>query len=304
MKKLSDLLIIFNPLHIPAWLGLGLLWLVTRLPVRWQLAIGRCIGRWVYRCAPKLRRIADINVKLCFPDYTVNQQAELVKKNFESLGIGLVEAGMAWWLSDAKLHHAYEIKGMEYVDAALAKGKGIILIGPHFTCLEMIGRLLGSKYSFAVMYRPHKKALVSFIHRTFREKHYINYISRHRVRDLLHTLNNNMPIWYAYDIDGGHKHSVFAPFFGIQTSTLTAVSRIIRMSGAAVIPISFYRCDHDFKYEVVLSPPIENFPSDDPVADATRLNIALEASIRQKPDQYIWQYKRFKTRPAGEERFY
>lgn len=304
MNKLKDKLFLLNPLYYPAWLGLGLLWSITRLPVNWQLNIGRKIGSLIYYCAPGLRHTSAINIKLCFPDYTAEQQKALVKQNFQSLGIGLIEAAMAWWLPDKRLNQAYEIKGIEHVDAALAKGKGIILIGPHFTCLELVGRLLGSKYSFAVMYRPHKKRLVSFIHKAFREKHYINYISRNNVRNLLNVLANNVPIWYAYDIDGGRKHSVFAPFFGIQTSTLTAVSRIVKMSGAAVIPIGFFRSDSGFKYEVVLDPAIENFPTDDYVADATRLNKALERSVRLKPDQYIWQYKRFKTRPEGEARFY
>src|SRR5207244_791287 len=118
-------------------------------------------------------------------------------------------------------------------------------------------------------------------------------------RQLIRTLNNNMAIWYAYDIDAGEKRSVFAPFFGIQTASLTSVSRIIRLSGAAVIPISFHRREDNFKYEVVLSPPIENFPTDDLVADAACLNTVMESAIRKHPEQYVWQYKRFKTRPKG-----
>ncbi len=151
-----------------------------------------------------------------FPEKTAEQQQTLLKKNFESLGIGLIEAGMAWWLSDKKLQHAYEINGLEHVTQALEKGKGIVLVGPHFTCLEMIGRLLGKEHTFAVMYRPHKKRFVSFIHETFRQKHYINYIPRNRVRQLMTTLSGNVPIWYAYDIDGGHKHSVLRPSLGFK----------------------------------------------------------------------------------------
>lgn len=113
-----------------------------------------------------------------------------------------------------------------------------------------------------------------------------------------------MAIWYAYDIDAGPKHSVFAPFFGIPTASLTSASRIAHISGAAVIPISFHRRDSDLGYDVLLSPPLENFPSNDPITDATRLNAIIEEAIRNKPEQYVWQYKRFKTRPQGESRLY
>jgi KDO2-lipid IV(A) lauroyltransferase len=160
------------------------------------------------------------------------------------------------------------------------------------------------QYSFGVMYRPHKKPLVSFIHEKFRKQKSIQYIPRQNIRELLRALNNNTAIWYAYDVDGGRKRSVFAPFFGIQTASLTAVSRLVNMCDTVVVPISFYRRDNEFGYDIYLSPALKNFPSEDLTADATRLNASLEQAIRHKPEQYVWQYKRFKTRPPGEKRFY
>jgi KDO2-lipid IV(A) lauroyltransferase len=297
-------LILLNPLYWPAWIGLGLLWCITRLPYRWQIAIGKSLGKCLYLFPTKLKHITDINIQLCFPTLSSAQRHLLAKKNFASLGIGLIEAAIAWWLPDKKIHSLYKLYGLEYAEKAFAQGKGIILIGPHFTCLELVGRLIRMHYSFGVMYRPHKKAFISFIHERFRKKYYIHYIPRNQIRQLLKALQDNMAIWYAYDIDGGKKHSVFAPFFGIPTASLTAVSRIVRLSNAAVIPISFYRRDNDLGYDVMLSPPLENFPSDDPATDAARLNVLLEEAIRNKPEQYVWQYKRFKTRPPGNKRFY
>ncbi len=304
MSKSNKTTSLANPLYWPAWLGLGILWLITRLPHRLQIRCGQMIGSFLYYLPSKLKAITNTNIQLCLPELNKKERKQLVKKNFASLGTGLIEAAMAWWLPDEKLNCLYHITGIEHAENAFARGKGIVLVGPHFTCMEMIGRLLGMKYSFGVMYAPHKKRLIAYIHERFREQHYVNYIPRHRVRQLIRALNDNMAIWYAYDIDGGIKGSVFAPFFGIQTASLTSVSRIVNLSDAAVVPINFHRRDDDFKYEVVLSPPVENFPTDDPVADATRLNAILEQAIRKNPDQYVWQYKRFKTRPVGEERFY
>lgn len=304
MQEIKKKLLIFSPLYWPAWSAFGLLWLITRLPHRWQIAIGSGMGKFLFRFSTKLKDITLTNLQLCFPNLSQEERFALAKKNFASMGIGLIEAAMAWWLPDEKINSLYKIHGLEYAEEAFAKGKGIILIGPHFTCLEMVGRLIRKHYTFGVMYRPHKKPFISYIHERFRKKHYVNYIPRNRVRDLFKALSDNMAIWYAYDIDAGPKHSVFAPFFGIQTASLTSASRIAQLSGAAVIPIGFYRRDNDLGYDVVLSPALDNFPTNDPTADATRLNAILEQAIRYKPEQYVWQYKRFKTRPPGENRLY
>jgi KDO2-lipid IV(A) lauroyltransferase len=295
---------LLSPVFWPAWLLIGVLWLITRLPTRWQLGLGRGLGKILALFPSKLKHISQVNIKLCFPELNPAEQKKLLQKNFVSLGIGLIEAAMAWWLPDSKLQNLFTIHGMEHVEQAFAQGKGILIVGPHFTCLEIIGRILAMQYSFAVIYRPHKKRLVAFLHERFRQKHYLNYIPRHEVRKLLRALQNNTAIWYAYDIDAGPKRSVFAPFFNIPTASLTSASRLAQLSGAAVIPISFYRRENEFGYEVNLGPQLTNFPSGDNIADATRLNAYLETAIRAHPEQYVWQYKRFKTRPENEERLY
>jgi Kdo2-lipid IVA lauroyltransferase/acyltransferase len=293
------------PIFWPVWLGLGILWLIIQLPFRWRYRVGKSLGRLLYFFPNQMKHITEVNLELSFPELTAKERQRLAKANFASLGVALVESAMAWWLPDHKLQALYELKGYEHVTQALAKGKGVILLAPHFTCLEMVGRLIGMHYTFGVMYRPHKKPFISYIHAKFRKKHYTQYIPSNRVRELLKALRKNIPIWYAYDIDGGIKRSsVFAPFFNVPTSTLTSVSRLARLSGAAVIPMEYYRREDTLTYEITLSPPLKDFPTAELVADATRLNAILEASIRKHPDQYVWQYKRFKTRPSGERRFY
>jgi|SRR5688572_8528025 len=303
MNSSKNTLALLHPSYLLGWLGLGLLWLITRLPYRWQMSCGKKLGLLLYYLPSKLKNITEINLALCFPELSLEKRRELCKKNFASLGIGLIETAMAWWLSDEKLATLFHVSGFAFVEEAYAKGKGVILAGPHFTSLEMIARLLSTHYSFAIMYRPHKKRLLAYMHERFRPKT-IHYIPRHRMRELIRCLNEKSAVWYAYDVDAGEKRSVFAPFFGIPTASLTSVSRLVELSGAVVIPISFYRRDDGTGYEIMLSAPLENFPGKDLIEDATRLNQTLEMGIRQKPEQYIWQYKRFKTRPAGEKRFY
>lgn len=305
MKKFKEKFSLISPLTWPAWLIMGFLWLITRLPISFQFKIGRAVGRLIYRFSPKIRNITITNVSLCFPEMNAEERQTLIKKNMETLGIGIMETLMAWWLPERRLQKCnINVRGKEFVDAAFEKGKGIILVGPHFLCLEMVGRLLGTRYDFAAMFRPHKKSLLAHIQKKFREKYKIKQIARHRMRELLRTLDANMAVWYAYDVDGGERRSVFAPFFGIQTASLTALSRVAKLTDAVILPAKFYRVAEPWGYEIVLGAPLENFPSNDLTEDAIRLNQSLEEAIRSVPEQYIWQYKRFKTRPPGETRFY
>jgi Kdo2-lipid IVA lauroyltransferase/acyltransferase len=305
MKAIKKRLFFLNPITWAIWLALGSLWLITRLPYSWQKNIGIALGNIIYLCSSKLKHITTINLKLCFPQLTDAEIIELSKKNFASLGLGLIETAMAWWLPERRLEKcAVKLTGIEHAEQAFANGKGIILLSPHSTCLEMIGRLIGSRYPLAAMYRPHKIPAVAKIQQRFRQRYGIRHIARHRMRELIHTFNDNMAIWYAYDIDAGEKRSVFAPFFGIQTASLTAVSRLVELTGTTIIPIEFFRLNDEWGYQINLSPALQNFPSGDLTQDASRLNKHLENAIRNKPEQYIWQYKRFKSRPAGEARFY
>ncbi len=302
MKK--HIALFCNPLYWPAWLGLGLLWLITRLRYHTQLSIGRGLGLFIHLFPSSLKRTTETNIARCFPELTTKERQTLVKKNFVSIGMGVIETGMAWWMSNDIIRHLYTIHGEEHLTRALEKGKGVLFLSPHFSCLELAGRLFGLHSPFAVIYRPHKKSLMAFIHEQFRAQHYNRYIPRHDVRQILKALEESLPIWYAYDIDGGYRHSVFAPFFGIQASSMTAAARIAQLSGATILPICFSRREDGLGYDLTVFPPLDTVPTDDPIHDASVLNLALENSIRLHPDQYIWQYKRFKTRPPGEPSFY
>jgi KDO2-lipid IV(A) lauroyltransferase len=297
---------LFNPMLLPVWLVAAGLWLITRLPYHWQMSIGRFFGRAAYRFSPKLRHITEVNLKLCFPTLTDQERNHLMKKNFKSLGIGIIETAMAWWVSDKRLqkHCSIKINGVENLELAFEKGNGVILLSPHFTCLEMIGRMFNSEYPVAAMYRPHKNPVIAHIQERFRRQYHIQHIAKHRMREVLSTFKANKAVWYAYDIDAGEKRSVFADFFGIPTASLTAVSRIADLTGATVIPMDFRRLNDRWGYEINLSPPLESFPTENFVHDAARLNFHIETAVRKNSEQYIWQYKRFKTRPSGEKRFY
>lgn len=283
---------------------IGLLRMIARLPYRAVLALGAALGRIVYYLAPFRRHIAATNLELCFPKLGEAERAKLVKDNFRATGIGMLEGALSWWAPDKTLKPLAHPQGLDNLHAALARGKGVILLSGHFTTLEIAGRLLSYSAPFHVMYRAHRNALFENVMREGREKLYDKAIDRGDIRAILRSLGENMPVWYAPDQDYGRKHSVFVPFFGIPAAMITATARLARMSGAAVVPFIPHRREDGGGYDLRLLPALENFPSDDEQADAARISKLIEDEIRPQPAQYLWTHRRFKTRPEGLERPY
>lgn len=289
-----------QPRFWPTWLLFALLWLLTRLPVAWQLRSGRLIGRLARLVARQRRAIAAVNIRLCFPQLPAREQARLVRSHFLSLGQGVMETALCWWGRDEQLRHNHLLIGEQHLLNAHRRGKGVILLSAHFTTLELGGRLLALHQPFHVLYRPHKNPLFETVMQRGRARRFLSAIPRNDTRTLLKRLGENHAVWYAPDQNHAGKQSVFAPFFGIQASTLTTTSRLAKISGAAVVPFFQVRLPGRQGYLLVLCPALEAFPGDDLQADAARINRLIEAVAREVPEQYLWVHRRFKTRPPGE----
>lgn len=300
----TNFLTLIMPRYWVTWLGLGFLWLCTWLPYKSQLALGRAIGRIGYLMAKSRRKIAATNIARCLPDYTPEQQQQLLIRHFESLGMGLIEMATAWWVrNEAKLASMAEIQGFEYLETALARGKGIILLSAHFTSLELAGRFLTMRTTVHSTYRPHENPVIEYIMHSKREKYGEKAIPRDKIRDMISSLKQNKAVWFAVDQNFSGKYMVFARFFGISAATNTATSRLARLTKAAVVPFFVQRLANA-QYRLILLPALTNFPTDDAVADAELINELIAKQIRQAPEQYWWLHRRFKHRPEGESDFY
>jgi len=285
-------------------LGFGLLWLLVQLPHRLLLTTGRILGHLSYHLAGRRRQIAAINLARCFPELNGIQRQQLLIKHFESLGMGLLEMLSAWWVHDHRLKSLGYIQGLEHLHRALARGQGVILLSAHFTCFEMGSRFLTMQMSIHGVYRPHEHPVIEYLMKQSRERHAEKAIPRDAIRPMLQSLKQNKLLWFASDQNYGHKHSVFAPFFGIPCATNTAILRLVQLSGAAVVPFFTQRLENNQIYQVIIKPMLENFPSGDDLQDATRINQLIEDQVHRAPEQYLWVHRRFKDRPAGEERWY
>ena len=290
--------------HGLARMAAGMLWCVTRLPYGGQLLIGRGLGRLIRRLARERRNIARTNLALCFPERSGSEREQLLDDHFDSLGIALIETALAWWGSSRRLKGLLTINGLGHLEDALRQGRGAILLSAHFTTLEIGGRLLALHAPFHVLYRSHKNPVIEDLQRRARRRHFEKAIPRDDLRALLASLKQNRPVWYAPDQDFGRANSLFVPFFGIPAATLTATSRLARLSGAPVVPFFPRRLPHAGGYELSLLPALEDFPGKDVEQDTRRIMALIEERVRQQPEQYLWVHRRFKTRPPGEPPVY
>jgi KDO2-lipid IV(A) lauroyltransferase len=287
------------PRYWLTWFGFGFIWLAAQLPFALQMQIGKGIGILSYHLARERRRICAINIGLCFPELDAAQQARLVRDTFISNGIGVMEVGMAWCRKPLSFRNRVTVSGLDRLEAASARGKGVLLVCAHFSTLEFAGSLLSLFHPMDVTYRGHKNQLFETLMTRSRQRLYRAVIERRDVRQALRSLKTGHTLWYAPDQDYGPKHSVFVKFFGVPAATITATTRFASLNNSAVVFFSHYRKADNSGYHLDLSEALSDYPTGDEAADASRINGIIEAAIRKHPEQYIWLHKRFKTQAAG-----
>lgn len=285
------------PRYWPSWLGLLFLRLAGKLlSYSFALRLGCMLGRTGYHLAKRRRHIAEVNLGLCFPEKSATEREQLLKAHFDALGIGLILAGFAWWASNAKLQPLIHMEGLEHLEKCLSQGRGALLLGSHFTDLELSGRLFILSHPTAVMYRRHENPVIEWAFSRNRQRNFVAAISREDIRQTVRTLKKNHPVWYAPDQSFKGPSSTLAPFFGVPASTNTGTSRLAKISKSPVLMFNCYRLPGSQGFRLIIKPPLENFPGDDLQADAARINGLIEEAVRKTPEQYLWTHRRFKKR--------
>ena len=283
-----------HPRHWPTWVGIGILRLFGALPFAAQQVIGGTLGWLSYFVARERRRVARINLQLCFPELDEPTRERMLKENFIATGRGIVELGSFWWMSDAEFRQRSTVYGQEHLDLAMAEGN-VLLLGVHFTCLESSVRALRVRgYHPQGMYKPAHDPLFEDFMRAQRDKHYDNAMVPNREsKRFIKRLRGGRLSWYAPD-QSFTRSVTYAPFFGIEVASLTATSKIAKVGKAQVLPFFGIRNASGNGFDIYILPALKDFPSGDDVADATAVNRAMEAMIRYAPEQYMWGHRRFK----------
>lgn len=273
------------------------------LPAKLQYRIGMLLGQLMQPFMRSRAKVVRRNLELCFPEMSDTEREDLVKKILKNTGMMMIETAISWWASDRQLRRRVTYEGLEHLEAAKAKGKGVILLTGHFTSMEIGGRLIMLQTPAYVMFRHLKNPLFNAVMMRSRIYHSEGIVMRDDVRAMLRALRKNKVVWYAPDQDFGPRNSIFAKFFGVTAATIPATARMVKMTGAEVVPFVPKR-NSDGSYHIQIFPAWEAYPSGDDIVDAQRINDWIEFQIRQMPEQYFWLHRRFKTQPDGKGRLY
>lgn len=289
---------LWRPRFWALWVLFGLVRLVAILPLPVVWLLGGGVGFVMQWTLPRARRTARTNLALCFPALSPAAQRRLLAQHFRALGRSLTGIGIAWYASRARLRRLVHVRNGEHFAQARAQQRNIILLAPHFVGLDVGGVRLSSEQPVVSMYRAAKNPVVD---RMLRRRARFGAVLVERsanLKSLIKLIRGGMPFYYLPDQDPGGAEHVFAPFFGVPTATLTALSRIARLGDAVVIPCATRIRRFGRGFELCFYPPLPPFTGD-ALADATALNAAVEMAVRDNPAQYLWVYKRFKTREPG-----
>jgi KDO2-lipid IV(A) lauroyltransferase len=281
---------------------LGLLWCLHWLPLPALRLLGSGLGYLLYFFGKERRNVALTNLRLCFPEQSEAERTALAKQHFIAFARAFLDRTLGWWASPARLLRLFRIHGKEHLHSP--NGRPTIILAPHFVGLDAGGTMVTMQVQLCSIYSNQKNPV--FNARLLAGRQRFNtplLLSRQDgMRRILKALKEGYPFYYLPDLDFGPKESIFVPFFGIQAATITGVSRLARLTGAQVVPCITRQVADG--YETFIMPALENFPGESIEADTAFINKFIEDQVLTMPAQYFWLHKRFKTRPAGEQRYY
>ncbi len=271
-----------------------------RLPWPLQRGLGAFFGLLAYWLAAPARRVALTNVGLCFPEYNKRARRRLVRRNFRLMGQVVFAVARVWWATADEIRTFVRLRGGEHLRAAQAAGRPVIFLVPHFLALDVGGMRIALEGHFMSMFRRPRRALFEPLLRRRERFGSTLWPADAPLRQIVRAIRAGRAFYYLPDLDPGGADATVVPFFGVPTPTLTALSRLARLTDAVVLPAFARKRADGPDFELVLHAPLAPFPTGDEQADARLMNATIEAAIRATPEQYLWSYRRFKRyRPQG-----
>lgn len=262
----------------------------------WAMALLPTRARWVTR----------VNLALCSSELDARERARLARRSLIETGKAMAETGALWLRSRERiLGWMRGTVGEEHLRAALATGRGIIFAAPHLGAWEMVGLYLSHHYPMTSLYRPPRLAGMEALSRQGRQRLGAHLVPTDvsGVRALYRALERGEMVGILPDQEPGVGAGVYAPFFGVPAWTMVLLPRLLQRSGAPVVFVWAQRLSWGRGYVLHFSPPPMALAGPQEAA-ARALNAGVEQCVRACAQQYMWSYKRFRTRPAGEPSLY
>ena len=285
---------------------LAFLWLFQWLPLAVQAVLGNAFGRLGWHVVRSRRRVALRNLELCFPELSEKARERLAREHFRWLGRSLLERGLLWYASAERMRRLIHVEGD--VHLAERSERPVMWLAPHFMALDVAGAsvLLFQKRKGISIYQRQSNAVLdrALRHGRLRFGNAEIFERDDAGRALVRAIRRGDAFFNLPDMDFGTRDAAFVPFFGVEATTLLAPSRMARALDMVVQPVVAEILPGGAGYRVRYEAPWTDFPTEDAVADAARMNRWIESEIRRNPAQYLWVHRRFKTRPPGEPSLY
>lgn len=287
---------------LPSYLAVGLLWLLHGLPLRWLRALGAGLGRLLYRFGRERRSVVLTNLRLCFPELGEAEREALARRHFVAFAQSALDRALGWWASKERLERIIRIHGIEHLTER--GDRPTIMLCPHFVGLDAGATRISMYLTACSVFSQQKNPVFNRLlyHGRTRFNPALLLSRKEGMRKIVKSMKDGYPFYYLPDMDFGRKESIFVPFFGVPAATIPALSRLVRLTGAQVVPC-IARMVPD-GYEVEVMAPWDNFPGDSVEADTEFMNRFIENQVLRMPEQYYWVHRRFKTRPPGEQKVY
>lgn len=273
----------------------------------WPLPVLRGLGAvlgWVlYAIAHERRHIAEVNLTLCFPQWSPAQRRRILRQHFVCVMQSLLDRAWLWHAPARVLQRRLQVTGDVQ---ALQQEGGVVMFAPHFVGLDAGGVALTvvQGQPMASIYVPQRGQDLDDWVRKGRNRNGLNHLyERHEgVKAIVTGLRQGDKLYLLPDMDFGAAESVFVNFFGVSAATLPSLSRFARLGRARVVTGATRMTRTGYRMDI--GEPWQNFPSDDVQVDTQRMNDQLQALVQTMPAQYYWVHKRFKTRPQGSPSVY
>ena len=285
----------------------ALFFVLSRLPLAVLQALGLATAGLLWFFNTSRRGTAVRNIERCFPEMVPEEQWRLARRSIGHEMMTLFETALVWRGPLKRIRKLVkEFRGIELYDAAIAQGKGVILLTLHQGSFEAGAIPMSEHYKLAGLYKPQKGALnaLSMEGRSRFGAQLIPAVGGTAGKRALELMAQGYGIYFMPDQDPPEGRGLFAPFMGIQAHTPTFVSKLAQRCDSPIVILWVERLPmaRGFIAHFKAGNPAIHDP--DLQVSLTALNADLEACVRECPEQYWWGYKRFRRRPKGEEPFY
>jgi len=280
----------------------SLLWLISRLPFAWGQGLGAFLGRLAWLFNTEARQVTEINLGVAFPDLSDPERRDLARESLRETGKTMIEIAYMWErpVSDC-LSLVKEVEGLELVEAANARGKGLLLLAPHLGNWELAGLYFAERSAMAALYDPPSMPEMEDYMSRVRGRSGSELVrgDRRGVIRLLTILREGGVVGILPDQNPKARSGEFAPFFGLDILTMKLASKLIAKTEAETLITYAQRLPRGQGFKLIIREADERVYDPDLVTSVQGINASVEACVREVPAQYQWEYKRFKRRPAG-----